>query len=232
MKSCCVATKALPAVVGFALLLSGCQSVAPVEPVAGGKPVNTVLVRELKLREVTDFQFSGGLGIWTETESIPARIRWAQSNDDLYVNFSGPLGLGDLKLQDKAGLVTLSRGKTVVTSGTSSDDVIQRGLRLSAPVPVEELKQWVRGLPGQGQAIQRDSEERVASLRYTDLSGVEWSVRFKRYEKVDQLSLPALITASGGAYSVRLLLKNWELSTNMSELEVNEPNKRLSIPGR
>jgi outer membrane lipoprotein LolB len=226
------ALRALPAVLGLVLALSGCQSVPKAQSSAAENAADSSQLRELKLRELTDFQFSGGLGIWTETESIPARIRWTQSDGDLDLSLSGPLGLGELRLQDKSGLVTLFRGKTVVTSGTSPDDVIQRGLGLTAPVPVEELKQWVRGVAGAGSTIIRDSGNRLSSLRYVDRSGVRWSVRFKRYEMVGELSLPTLITASGGAYSVRLLLKNWKLSTDLSKIGANEPNRRLSIPGR
>lgn len=226
------AIKALPTMLCLVLTLSGCQVAPQTQNVALKDTTESVLQRELKLRELTDFQFGGGLGIWTDTESIPARVRWAQSDDDLDVHFSGPLGLGNLNLQDKSGVVTLLRGKTVVTSGTSPDDVIQRGLGLTAPVPVEELKQWVRGLTGTGEAVVRDSDGRISSLRYLDQSGVRWNVRFKRYEMVGELSLPALITASGGEYSVRLLLKNWELTTNLIQSGANETNKRLSIPGR
>ncbi|MFT4729353.1 MAG: outer membrane lipoprotein LolB [Granulosicoccus sp.] len=232
MNSCSRALWALPAMLGLLLALSGCQSVSRVAKPAVQSSAGSVQLREVKLRELTNFQFSGGLGIWTDTESIPARIRWTQSNGDLDLKFSGPLGLGELQLQDKSGFVTFLRGKTVMTKGASADDVVQRGLGLTAPVPVDELKQWVRGLAGAGDAIVRDSDGRLASLRYIDQSGVRWSVRFKRYQSVGGLTLPSLITASGGAYSVRLLLKKWELTTNLTQSGANEPNKRLSIPGR
>jgi outer membrane lipoprotein LolB len=223
---------ALPAMLGLLLALSGCQSVSTVVTPAVERSAGFLQQREIKLRELTEFQFSGGLGIWTDTQSIPARIRWVQSDGDLDLNFSGPLGLGELRLEDKSGFVTLFRGKTVVTKGASADDVVQRGLGLTAPVPVDQLKQWVRGLAGTGEAIIRDSDGRLASLRYIDQSGVRWSVRFKRYQSVGDLTLPSLISASGGVYSVRLLLKNWELNTNLTQSGMNEPNKRLSIPGR
>jgi len=201
----CMSLKQVAALLGIVLTLAGCQSV----PTADGEVINytaeSLQQRELKLRELTDFQFGGGLGIWTEKEAVPVRILWSQANDDLDVTFSGPIGLGSLKLEDKAGFVTLSRGKTVVTSGISADDVVQRGLGLRAPVPVDELKQWVRGLSGSGQAVVRDSDGRISSLQYVDASGVQWGVQFKRYKLVDGLSLPALITASGGEYSVRLV---------------------------
>lgn len=219
-------------VVWLVLALSGCQSTQQLDSPVAQPNATMVELQEKKLRKLNNFQFSGGLGIWTDAESISARILWLQSNRDLDLTLTGPMGFGDLQLQDKAGGVTLSRGKTVVTSGTSTDDVVQRGLGLTAAVPIEELKQWVRGLPGTGDLIVRDSDGKLTSLRYFDQSDVAWSVRFKRYEKVGEISLPALISASGGDYSVRLLLKNWELMTNLLESEANAGNNRLSIPGR
>lgn len=224
--------KASPLLLALVLAASGCQSVPELDNGAVDSVVEVAQLRDQTLRALTNFNFSGGLGIWTDTESIPARIRWSQAGDDVNLILSGPLGMGELQLAEKPGLVTLFRGKTLMTSGTSTDDVVQRGLGLTAPVPISELKQWVRGLSGTGDAIKRDSDGKLTSLRYLDESGVRWSVRFKRYQSIGGFSLPALITASGGAYSVRLLLKNWQLSSDMSDSVANEPNKRLSIPGR
>ncbi len=212
--------------------VSGCQT--PVDVVAKQQidQGSLVVKRDAQLSQLMQFQFSGGLGVWTDSESIPARITWKQSDNDLELTLSGPLGVGDMHLSDNAGYVTLLRGKTVVTSGTSVNQVIQQGLGLSAEVPLEELKQWVRGLAGSGRAINRDEGGRLVDLRYSDQSGALWSVRFKRYESVGDLDLPSLITASGGDYSVRLVLKNWELNTNTNASNDNELNKRLSIPGR
>lgn len=223
---------ALLAVLGLGLIVSGCQSLPASEKSAAGAAIDVSNERNSTLRELTRFQFTGGLGIWTESESVPARIRWIQSDGDLDLQLSGPLGVGQLQLQDKSGFVSLLRGETVVITGTSADNVVQRGLGLTAPVPIEELKQWVRGLAGTGSSTLRDSEGKLTSLRYVDESGVRWSVSFKRYQTVDRLSLPSLITASGGGYFVRLTLKNWKLTTIITQTGSNEPSRRLSIPGR
>ena len=222
----------LPMCIVAAIVVSGCQTPGTQPSVEEPAQQQIVDEREAALNELQEFQFSGGLGVWTDAESISARVIWQQSGSDLDLKLSGPLGVGDMHLQDKADFVTLRRGKTVVTSGTSADQVIQDGLGLEAPVPVEQLKQWVRGLAGNGRSIIRDKAGRLLELRYTDQTGALWSVRFKRYVSVSELSLPELITANGGDYSVRLLLKNWELNTNSSPEDANQQNKRLSIPGR
>jgi len=219
----------LPAVVLSALVLVGCQT-------PRAEPLPSLLTDEAKaerlatLRALNNFQFGGGLGIWTDTESISARIQWLQSDDNLDLKLTGPLGFGNFRLLDVADRATLLRGKTVVTIGTSSDEVVQRGFRLRAPVPIEELKQWVKGLPGNASQTTTDLEGKLDSLRFIDADQIPWTVRFKRYDSFDGVSLPVLITASGGDYSVRLLLKNWNLDTNSVVSEANQPNKRLSIP--
>lgn len=225
-------TRCLPLWLVAGLMVSACQTAVITENSEQKVQQSLVEIRESRLNALQTFQFNGGLGVWTEEESIPARIVWLQSGSDLNLKLSGPLGVGDMQLQDKAGFVTLSRGKTVVTSGTSADSVVQNGLGLTAPVPIEELKQWVRGLPGNGGSALRDGAGRLQELRYTDKTGTRWGVRFKRYQSVDGYSLPTLITASGGKYSVRLVLKNWELNTNSGPEDANQPNNRLSIPGR
>jgi len=219
----------LPAFVLSALVLAGCQTPQP-EPGPSLLTDQAKAERLATLRSLDQFQFGGGLGIWTDTESISARIEWLQSNGNLDLKLTGPLGFGNFRLLDVGNRSTLSRGKTVVTTGTSSDDVVQRGLRLRAPVPIDELKQWVKGLPGNATQTTTDLEGKLDSLRYIDAEQIPWTVRFKRYETFDGLSLPVLITASGGDYSVRLLLKNWNLDTNFVVSEPKQPNKRLSIP--
>jgi len=215
------------------LSLTACQSVPKEEVVAEADVSEAqIAARSNTLLALSQFQFGGGLGVWTDEESVSARIQWMQDNGDLDLTLTGPAGIGEMQLLDKAGTVLLLRGKTVVTNGTSADEVVKRGLGLRAAVPIEELKQWVRGLPGDASSITRDSAGKLTELRYMDSSATLWSVRFRRYETVGDLELPSLITASGGEYSVRLILKNWELDTNSSVVVENQPNKRLSIPGR
>ena len=218
----------------WSLIASACVAPAENKP---GENLRTVAEREALLAELTQFQFSGGLGIWTEHESISARIKWQQSADALSVNLSGPLGFGEMQLSDGEGIANLQRGDVQLASGSSVDQVLQRGLGLAAPVPVEQLQQWVRGLPGDALSILRDAQGQLSSLRYKDATGTAWMARFRRYARLDDndmtaITLPSLITASGGPYSVRLVLKNWQVTAESAVPESHESNKRLAIPGR
>ena len=189
-------------------------------------------VRQQRLEALQAFSFSGGLGIWTDEQSVSARISWLQVDDQLDVSLAGPLGIGNAKLDSKSGSAVLSRGGRVVAQGPSVDRVLQQGLGLQAPVPLEQLQDWVRGLPGNAKSIVRDEQSKLSSLRFTDEHGTRWQARFLRYSDLDGLEVPSLIVASGGPYSVRLVLKNWQKVTDLVVPEKLQSNTRLAIPSR
>jgi len=212
--------------------LSGCVT-RNVTNTADSKPApSSVEQREAKLLALTQFQFNGGLGIWTDEQSISTRINWLQQPDNLSVNLSGPLGIGNLRMSQEGQSTTVIRGDQVVASGPSADRVLQQALGLQAPVPLKQLQMWVRGLPGNASSVVRDSQGRLASLRFKDAGGTTWQARFKRYTISDSTYLPALVTASGGPYSIRLTLRNWQIGNTATVPEMQHSNKRLSIPGR
>lgn len=210
-------------------LLSSCAS-TPTATVQDQK------LRQLQLESIQQFSFRGGLGIWTDDESISARINWQQQADELNVELSGPLGIGDLELEYNGVKAVLKRSGRVVSEGTSIDRVLQNGLGLGAPVPMAQLQNWVKGIAGEATSVKRDEQGRLASLNYTDAQGTRWQARFLRYTVAQDLTLPSLITASGGPYSIRLVLKDWNTLAMTEKLE-NSPketqtSKRLAIPSQ
>ncbi len=215
--------------------LSGCQS--PRDAVSGHGADQDQLAALIRQRETAldarnTFQVDGGLGIWTDTESISARLDWQQNPGGLNLTLAGPLGMGTLLLIDDGTLVTLNRGGKTVAQGKVADTVLQQGLGLAAPVPVNELGFWIRGLPGNATAVVRDVEGKLSSLRYTDTQGTHWQARFRRYGVWDGIDVPSLITASGGPFSVRLRLKDWQYAAITIVPAKPESNNRLPIPGR
>lgn len=206
-------------------LLSACTAVPKAIPFGPAE-------RQAKLTALTEFSFSGGLGVWTDEQSVSARIMWQQSEDRLDVRLTGPLGIGDINLVDYNGKATLSRAGKIISQGPSVDKVLQTSLGLTAPVPVKQLKQWTIGLPGDATSFVVDSQEKLSSLRFTDEQGTRWQARFLKYTNHDGLELPSLISASGGPYSVRLVLKNWQLTAHSVVAPKKPSNTRLAIPSR
>lgn len=220
-------------------LASGCQSLPVAESGAfksgdgrADRLAEQIRARESLLVSRSRFGVDGGLGIWTDEETISARIDWNQAPERLFLILTGPMGMGTLNLVDEHGLATLTRGNTTISQGSNSDEVLQQGLGLAAPVPVQELGAWIRGLPGNASSVVRDEQGKLSSLRFIDRQGTQWQARFKRYSDWDGVQVPTLITASGGPYSVRLLLKNWQSASTTVVPQSPESKNRLPIPSR
>jgi outer membrane lipoprotein LolB len=213
---------------------SGTKPIAidPASAAAATSAAARIALRQAELSRRDRFEVAGGLGIWTDEQTLSARLSWQQLPDRTVVSLSGPLNMGNLLLLDEDGQATLTRGNTVISRGVSADEVLQQGLGLAAPVPVTELRHWIRGLPGRADSVVHDEEGKLASLRYTDTQGTHWQARFRQYAPWDGLQVPSLITASGGPYSLRLVLKNWQSASTSAVPVVPESNNRLPIPGR
>lgn len=184
----------------------------------------------LELRN--EFSVGGGLGLWTDEQSLSARILWQQTPDALDLALEGPMGLGKMHLLEADGLAVLTRGEQLVAQGARADQVLQQGLGLQAPVPLQQLMFWIRGLPGDAVSAKRDKQGKLSSLQFKDEQGIHWQARFRRYENWDGAQVPSLITASGGPYSVRVVLKNWQYLTSITAPDTPKSNNRLPIPGR
>jgi len=195
------------------------------------------LVRALQQR--TAWSASGALGIWTEPsasvprQNITASVQWVEREDTLDVTLRGPLGIGAMVLQADATGASLKRGNSN-TLGDNPDTLVQQALNLAVPVPFSELSKWMRGLPGQGNAVRYDETGRLQSLSYTDNTGTRWQAQISRYSSVDGLQVPQIITAKGGPYNIRLVLKRWRFDPLNSDAQpaVNDSGGRLAIPNR
>ncbi|MEE9319074.1 MAG: lipoprotein insertase outer membrane protein LolB [Granulosicoccus sp.] len=230
----------------LSLALFGCQSAAVVDKPETSSLEARVAARVAALEALNNFEVRGGLGIWTDNESITARLKWRQHDDALDIDIIAPLGLGKVNLRRDANTALLSRGSEVVMAGDSAGQLLQQALGLAAPVPIDQMTRWLRGLPGEADSFKLDNQGRLDSLVWTDNTGLRWRARVLRYTGFEGMTIPALITAKGGPYNLRLVLKEWLFepeneprppdSEGAPSEQSNRPEKgpdgRLLIPGQ
>lgn len=183
------------------------------------------------LRTFDNFAVRGGIGIWTESESISASVDWQQMSESLEVKLTAPLGFSSLTLTQQPGKAMLIRGSSEPMVGSSGDTLLQRALGLSAPVPLNQLSQWIRGLPGDASNVTLNGTGQLQSLNYQDATGVSWRAEIRKRTTFQGISLPALITARGGPYNLRLVLKQWSEGAEISPPKPEGP-VRITIPKR
>lgn len=233
-------------VAALSLSLLGCQSATTIEKPSAGSFDAHVAARVAALEALDDFEVRGGLGIWTDTETVSARLKWRQRDDTLDIDITAALGLGKLNLRSDGNTATLNRGGSAALIGKSAEQLLQQALGLATPVPIKQMTRWLRGLPGEADSFKLDELGQLESLVWTDSTGLRWRARVLRYANLENTAVPALITAKGGPYNLRLVLKEWQFepeneprlpgSESSSSERLNRPVKgssgRLVIPGR
>jgi len=205
-------------VLTLAALLASCAA-----PKVSQNPVSSATL--------THFKVSGGLGIWTDEENISTRMQWQQRADDFTFNLTAPLGAASIKVDQLDNLTTVTRGNSVVASSSDPGVALQQALGLTIPVPVAQIAQWLKGQPGDADSSKLNEAGLLQSMRYTDQSGTRWNAVIRKRQLFQDAQVPALITATGGPYNVRIVLNRWQtLKPVEDELPPTKKPKRLVIP--
>jgi len=209
------------------VLLAGCETVPRLDIDAGAQ--------KLAAKELNSFRVTGGLGVWTDEESLSTRVVWQQMAEDFDILIRLPAGLSTVRVTRKNGQAMLRNGSSEPVYGQSAARLMQQALRLDVAVPIEQMSLWIKGVPGeQAQDVQYDEQGRLTSMVYVDAQNTRWRAKILKYTVFKNTYVPATIRATVGPYTVRLLLKDWrsELDTMASVKGTGSATDRLKVPGR
>ena len=76
--------------------------------------------RKAILADVTEWAFSGRIGVKAGDEGFNGRLRWRQSDDAFAASVSGPLGAGTVQIDGDGREITVVDGDGVVTRLTEA----------------------------------------------------------------------------------------------------------------
>ncbi len=181
------------------------------------------------------FRVTGGLGVWTDEESISTRVVWQQMAEDFDVYIRLPAGLSSVRITQKNRQAVLRNGSAEPVSGQSASELMQQALGLGVAVPVEQMSLWIKGVPGeQAEKVQYDEQGRLVSMDYVDAQNTRWRAKILKYTTFNNTYVPATILATGGPYNVRLVLKEWstDLDNIVAIKGAESSGERLRVPSR
>lgn len=187
-------------------LLVGCASTPPT-PIGYG----SIEERQRALRAVDVWTATGRIALSTPSEGFSAAMDWRQVREDYDVMLTALLGQRALRVSQQGALATLQAPGRAMTSGSNAEQLMLR--ELGVRVPLSQMRFWIRGLPGTAGVPGYDNAGRLQRLAYNDADGTQWVADFKSYQRVGDIELPALINISGRDYSIRLLVKNWQMAS-------------------
>ena len=175
------------------------------------------------------FRVTGGLGVWTDDESISTRVVWQQLAEDFDILIRLPAGLSSVRVTQKDGQAMVRNGSAEPVTGSSASRLLQQALGLGAAVPIEQMSLWIKGVPGErAEKVKYDEQGRLASMEYVDEQNTRWRAKVLKYTTFENAYFPATILATGGPYNVRLVLKEWSLKLD----DMVSNNRRVSATGR
>lgn len=134
----------------------------------------------------------------TGAQNGRASLHWQQREGQFAITVSGPFGTGATRIEGNLTQVQVTRGNEQYLSQSPEADLARV---MGAPVPLEQMISWVRGLAVDGSPI-TGSQTR---------SGV-WQVSIEEQQTVDGCLLPAQLQIDGPGQSLGLRRMRWELS--------------------
>ncbi|QXW41510.1 lipoprotein insertase outer membrane protein LolB [Klebsiella grimontii] len=188
------------------LVLTACAINAPKGP---GKSPDSPQWRQHQqdVRNLNQFQTRGAFAYLSDEQKVYARFFWQQTGQDRYrLLLTNPLGSTELSLTAQPGNVQLIDNKGQTYTATDAEEMI--GRLTGMPIPLNSLRQWIIGLPGNATDYSLDDQYRLRELNYTQ-NGKTWHVTWGGYTSDTKPSLPANMELNDGSQRIKLKMDNW-----------------------
>lgn len=190
----------LAAGMGLAVLLAGCA----IERGIALPPMDDWETRRAVLGRVSDWSFSGRIGVSAGDEGFNGRLRWSQRQDSYEATVSGPFGAGSVRLDGDGRRVRLTDPEGEVTELVDAEHDLHT--MYGWTIPVASLRYWALGIPDPATPAVTEFGEDGQLARLEQNS---WVVEIGQYREASGQPMPRRITASGTETRVRLVIDGW-----------------------
>ncbi|CUX96605.1 lipoprotein insertase outer membrane protein LolB [Candidatus Doolittlea endobia] len=155
------------------------------------------------------YQTCGAFAYFSRQKKIYARFNWTQINADHYqLILTNPLGSTEISLNVQSGVAELvnNQGKRYVSN--SPEVIIQKLTGMS--IPLDNLRQWMLGLPGNATNFTIDSCGYLHTLNYSH-NEQRWIVIYQGYHDNTFPALPSNLELRQGDNRIKLKMDSWRL---------------------
>ncbi|BDH45609.1 outer-membrane lipoprotein LolB [Salmonella enterica subsp. enterica serovar Choleraesuis] len=188
------------------LVLAACVSHAPKGP--GQSPDSAQWKQHVQQVEALhQYQTRGSFAFISDDQKVYARFFWQQTGKDYYrLLLTNPLGSTELELNAQPGMVVLvdNKGKRYVDK--DAEEMI--GRLTGMPIPLNSLREWILGVPGDATDYSLDNNYRLSEVHYTH-DGRNWTVTYNDYQTDKEPALPSNMELNDGKLRIKLKMDNW-----------------------
>ena len=136
-----------------------------------------------------------------------ARFFWQQTGQDRYrLLLTNPLGSTELELNAQPGVVQLVDSKGQRYTDTDAEEMI--GKLTGMPIPINSLRKWILGIPGEATDYKLDENYRLKEVNYSQ-NGKNWTVTYGGYDTKTQPALPSNMELREGDQRIKLKMDSW-----------------------
>lgn len=160
--------------------------------------------RQQVLSNVSEWAFSGRVGVQSGEEGFNGKLRWHQDRDDFEASVSGPFGAGRVTIEGDGKSIAVAEPGGEVTRLEDPD--LDLRARYGWTIPVTSLRYWALGIPDPDLSA---TTEFGADGLLAHLSQAGWDVNIGQYRDAGGQPMPRRITARRGDSRVRLVIDSW-----------------------
>ncbi|OMQ27311.1 MULTISPECIES: lipoprotein insertase outer membrane protein LolB [Serratia] len=190
------------------LLLTACTLTKPSGP-ATSPTSPQWRAHEQAVQQLSQYQTRGAFAYLSDQKKVYARFFWQQYSPDRYrLLLTNPLGSTELELNVQKEVVQLSdsQGKRYVSN--DAEEMIRKLTGMA--IPLNNLRQWMLGLPGEATDFTLDDRYRLSKLTYPQ-GDLTWVVTYQDYNTDQQPPLPSRLELQQGDQRIKLKMDNWTL---------------------
>nr|WP_255555784.1 lipoprotein insertase outer membrane protein LolB [Sodalis sp. CWE] len=161
------------------------------------------------LSKLSSYQVRGALSFLSDKKKVFARFNWQQKNDKCYrLILTNLLGSTELDLNINQGTVQLINDQGKYYIGSNPEVALQKLINM--PIPLNELREWLIGLPGSSTNFTLNSNGLIYVLN-SDVNGYFWTVVYHGYYENTLVTLPSSLELRQGNNRIKLKIDSWKL---------------------
>ncbi|HDJ1441382.1 TPA: lipoprotein localization protein LolB [Serratia rubidaea] len=190
------------------LVLAACTTTRPTGP-ATSPTSPEWRAHEQAVQQLNQYQTRGAFAYLSDSKKVYARFFWQQYSADRYrLLLTNPLGSTELELNVQKNVVQLTdnQGKRYVSD--NAEEMIRKMTGMA--IPMNNLRQWMLGLPGEATDFTLDDRYRLSKLNYQQ-EGLSWKISYQDYNSDTQPQLPSRLELQQGDQRIKLKMDNWTL---------------------
>lgn len=187
------------------LLLTACSLTQPSLP--GKSPTSPQwLDHQQKVQNLSQYQTRGTFAYISDRKRLVASFFWQQTAPQRYrLLLTNMLGGTELDLKSQPGSVQITDNQGRHYVGADAELMVRQLTGMS--IPLDNLRQWMLGLPGDAQDFALDQNYLLRSLSYQQ-GDQRWNVAYQQYT-TGILPLPQSLELTQGEQRIKLKMDNW-----------------------